>query len=395
MTSLPKEFDINQVKDFSELDIEELRVPAYGNTSVSSSGNKKIEFRLPRNAFLHGAESDIICNVACGTTGKIHDWSESWLDQVVIKCGNLEIVRETNGGFFRSLVNNARYEYNDRTSASGKVRGSDGTIFDSMHSASRKVRIPLYDTISKWGVSPIFADLLPLYKMDQVKIELHLNNNLTEYTEGATAADSFTADNFELLCRLIDSPSLRAQYNKDIVRNFSSYSWHQDTLISGSSRIASVVPASFQNMTGLIVCSRASSVVNDGTVADKYQGQFDLNSVTEGALRIDGTQMPSNKYNYTDSVENVMLLERFWQVKSLGSYHDYSDDGASNDSKQYLVFPFESSKDAITGLNTASKTGTIVCDISCTASANQNLDFFIMYNAFYRISANGAISVSK
>jgi hypothetical protein len=310
---------------------------------------------------------------------------------IIVKVGNLELVRETEAGFWRNMCNNARYSYNDRTSASGKMRGSTSSIFATMQTTARKVRVPLYDAISKWGISPLFQHLLPLFKMDQMKIELHLNSTIGAYAENT--ATTFTADNFELIAKVIDSPSLRQEYGKDIVRSFASYAHHQDTLISGSTRIASVIPASFQNLTGVLLCSRPTASVNSNTVADKYQGIFDLNAVTSSALRIDGKQYPSNKYDHTDSVENVILLERFWKTKSLGSYLDFSD--AATDAKQYLVFPFESAQNNVTGLNTASKTGTLVADIACAATSNQNLDFFVTYNRFYRISANGALSITS
>lgn len=391
--SIPKELQTNQVQDFSELDSEVLRISPYGSTSISNTGNKKIEFRLARNGLLQGTDCEIVFDVSSDVNNACPDWAESIFEMVIVKVGNLELVRETQAGFFRNMANNARYEYNARESSSGKMRGSKSAIFASMSSAARKVRVPLYDAISKWGVSPIFKDLMPLYKMDQLKIELHLNSTLGAYAENSST--TFTADNFELIGKVVDSPSLRAEYAKDVVRSFPSYAHHQDTLISGASRIASVIPASFQNMTGMIVASRPTSIVNDVATADKYQSQFDLNGASTGALRIDGTQYPSNKYNYDNSVENTILLERIWKTKSLGSHHDYDDNGAANDSKQYLCFPFESANNAITGLNTASKTGTIVCDIACASTSNQNLDFFVMYNRFYRISANGAVSITS
>tara|TARA_Y100000310_G_scaffold174726_1_gene174866 strand:+ start:2901 stop:4079 length:1179 start_codon:yes stop_codon:yes gene_type:complete len=391
--SIPQELQTNQVKDFSELDAEVLRISPYGSTSISNTGNKKIEFRLGRNGFLQGTECEVIFDVSSDVNNACPDWAESIFEMVIVKVGNLELCRETEAGFMRNMANNARYSYNARTSASGKSRGSASGVFDAMSSTARKVRVPLYDENSKMGVSSLFKDLLPLYKMDQVKIELHLNSTIGAYAENS--ATTFTADNFELVAKVVDSPSLRAEYAKDVVRSFQSYAHHQDTLISGASRIASVIPASHQNMTGMIVCSRPTSIVNAVATADKYQSQFDLNGATSGALRIDGTQYPSNKYDYTDSVENAILMERLWKTKSLGSHHDWSDDGSANDSKQYLCFPFESSNNAITGLNTASKTGTIVCDIACAATANQNLDFFVMYNRFYRISANGAVSITS
>ena len=391
--SIPQELQVNQVQDFSELDSQILRISPYGSTSVSNSANKKIEFRLGRNGFLQGSECEVVFDVAADVASACPEWAESIFEMIIIKVGNLELCRETEAGFMRNMANNAHYSYNARNSASGKSRGSTSSIFSAMETTARKVRVPLYDAVSKMGVSSLFKDLLPLYKMDQVKIQLHLNSTLGAYAENS--ATTFTADNFELIAKVVDSPSLRSEYSKDVVRSFSSYAHHQDTLISGASRIASVVPASFQNMTGMIVCSRPTSIVNDAATADKYQSQFDLNGATSSALRIDGTQFPSNKYDLTDSVENAILMERLWKTKSLGSHHDWSNDGSANDSKQYLCFPFESANNAITGLNTSARTGTIVCDIAVSATANQNLDFFVMYNRFYRISANGAVSITS
>lgn len=412
MKNIPTEFSLKEIKDFSELEIEDIQLQPLGNNVASDTGNRVIEFNLPRDSFLNSQESYLTYSVQIGTTGNHHDWCESIFNNIKIQVGNVLVLDEQETGFWRVLNNNYTYKYTNRLSATGGMRGSDASSFDAVNQP-RRFYVSLFDHFSKYGISNFFKDLLPLYKMDTVKIKLYLNPNIIQYLEGGATGITITKPILNI--RLIDSPSLRKEYKKDIVRNFISYHHYVDNVIIGQSKISTVIPFNNKSILGVLVTQRPSNVLSRSDVNGKYAARFTVSKATKGNIMIDGKGLPSIPYDYTNNVENIRNLERFFDVEHLGYYISESDiinfndfggyDPTQDTSTQYLypgielrfvlALPFNYIKEYISGVNGESLTGTAKLNIDIDAVDNCQVDIFVKYNKFYKISADGSFSVTE
>jgi len=417
MNQIPTEFDINQVKDFSQLEMDDIEIkPKNTNTISNNDSNPFFEFELPQEKFLYSEESFFTLQVQTGITGTyLHDWCDSPFNRLVIDCGNINIVNESEFGFFRVLTNNHNYKYNTRLSSTGVMRGADSSIWD-MFSSKRKLFIHLYDPFSKFGISNFFKDLLPLYKMDIIRIKLYLNKNLIEHLDNTTGlTTSLTMTNPKLHLRLIDSPDLRKEYNKPITRNFFSYNHNVDNIVNGATKISSIIPFNNQLISGILVAQRPVSMLNDPDVNAKYSARFTISNATKGNIIIDGKPINKSKYDFTNAVENIRNLERFFLVDHLGSYissydminynnfpgYSHTDDSSLQyihkgiELRYTLAFPFSNIEEYVIGQNGTATSGTAQLNIDINAVEDCQVDIFTKYMVFYNISEDGKFAVKR
>jgi hypothetical protein len=200
---------------------------------------------------------------------------------------------------------------------------------------------------------------------------------------------------------MIYSPTLRKLFDTDIVKSFTTQYHYHATLASGATQLSVNIPASMQNLRGLALLQRNSADPTDpnwetGTALEnyKYTQAFVLNSLTKFSVSIDGKQYPDKEIDGSDGTELVSNLERYWNVDRLGDWFD-ADTLDASDSKGYYAISFSGTEEGVTGLSLVSKSGTVVVNANLTAGVNTDLDFFLRYDKFFKISKNGDFSVTK
>lgn len=386
-------------RDMTDLQIKVLKINPFGAQTFSASGTRDITFKLPRDHFLVGDRSYFYFKAEADGDGAGDDEFMSDIhtifDNYRAEVGSQEVLNEQEFGWFRTLEFDAYASSTDRTSASSTVMNIPD---NSTSGTAKKFRIPL---ASKWNSKGFFKDIKPLYKMDQVTLEWRINNTLAEYTTATTAVTSVDITNCELELYMIDSPTLRKLFDTDIVKSFTTHYHYHATLASGATQLSVNIPASMQNLRGLAMLMRNSADPTDpnwetGTSLEnyKYTNAFVLNALTKFSVSIDGKQYPDKEIDGSDGTELVSNLERYWNVDRLGDWFDNATLTAT-DGKGYYAISFSGTEEGVTGLSLVSKSGTVVVNANLTAGVNTDLDFFLRYDKFYKISKNGDFSVTK
>ena len=407
---IPTEFYINEMKDFTELTIKDEIIQSKGNTILTDTGNRKLEFELPNEGFLYSSESYLTFKVQLGTTGFIDDWNTCMIDNITILVGDVEVENINQVGFHRALANNHTYQYSTRVSSSGQVRGANSSTFEVV-SSPRKLIIPLYDIHSNYGFSNFFKDLLPLYKINTVRIKLTLNPNLVEYTE--LSPSSLTISNPLLFIRIVDSPTLRKEYSIPLKRSFLTYHHYIDNVVNTQTKISTVIPFNNISISGILITQRPTTILTDPLVNSKTTARFTVSNATKYNVKIDGKCYPKIPYETKNGVELISNLERFWNVKNLSFYTSSQDiinhtlfgaySHTQDSSNQYLypgielrmtlAIPFDNSREIIYGMDGTKLSGTAELNVEINAIENCLVDIFVKYNKFYEIGANGSFKI--
>ena len=388
-------------KDLTDISIEVKKINPFNGQSFSAAGTREITFKLPRDKILLGTNSYFYFKAKPDADSAADDEFQNDIhtcfDRHTVKVGSQTVVEENEFGWWRSLEFLAKASESDLTSASTTVMNIPD---NSISGVAKKYRIPL---ASKWNNKGFFSQPLPLYKMDQVEITYEINSSIAEYTTATTAVGTVDITVPELELYFIDSPTLRKLFDVDLVRNFRTFFHYHSVLTSGATQLSVNIPASFQNLRGLAMIQRNSATSsdpnwetgNDALENLKYCKSFLLNSLTKFDVSVDGKPYPSTPIDGSNAVELVSNLERFWgNADRLGAWFD-SDTMTATNGKGYYAISFSADDDNVSGLNSASKTGTIVVRADLTVGVNTDVDFFVVYDRFYKISKNGDISVTK
>ena len=410
MNIIPTEFDIHEMNDNTDISIKDEVIQSKGNTTLTDTGNRVLEFELPRENFLYSAESYLTFKVQLGTTGFIDDWNTTMIQNIQVLVGNLEIENIEEFGFHRAIANNHTYDYDTRYGASGLVRGANSSTFEVV-SSPRKLIIPLYDIHSNYGFSNFFKDLLPLYKMDTIKIKITLNPNKVQYTE--LSPSSVTITNPLLFIRLIDSESLRKEYENPIKRSFLTHHHYLDNVINTQTKLSTIIPFNNISISGVLITQRPSSILSDASVNSKYTARFTISNATKYNIIIDGKSYPKIPYSTDDGVELIQNLEKYWNVAHLGSYisssgvknhntfgsYSHTDDSSTQylhngiELRMTLAIPFDNSKNIIFGMDGTKTSGTAKLNVEMAAIEAAQVDIFVKYNKFYTIGENGDFKI--
>jgi hypothetical protein len=387
-------------KDFTDLKVSVVKINPFGNSTFSSAGQNEIQFKLPRFGVLVPNKSKFYFEAKVDGDSASDDQlmsdAHTIFDRHIVEVGNMEVDRQEEYGWWKSLEFDAKASSADRTSVSSTIMGVPAK---SASGSFKKYCLPL---ASKWDNKGFFKDPLPLFHMDQMTLKWFINQSLAEFTTASTAVTTLDIQNAVLECYIVDSPTIRKLFQSgDLIREFQSQYHYQAKLPSGVTSFNINVPASYQNIRGLAVLQRDSVDPVDpdwetGTALAtyKYTNAFQLNGLSKFSVSVDGIQFPDREVDLTDYVELIPNVERFWGVDRMGDWFDSID---ATDGKNYMALSFAGAEDGVNGLNMQSKSGTIIVNgtFSSGISASTDLDIFIVYNRFYKIGKSGEISVTK
>jgi hypothetical protein len=155
---------VTSFKDYSDLELEIIKINPHGNSTFSASGTNEIVFRLPTGpgaGVLIGEKSlkyfDAKADGDSASDDRFASHIGTLFDRQVVVIGNTELVREEEYGWFRSLEFDAKASSSDRVSVSSSIMGVPSL---SASGTFKKYGLPLS---SKWNDRGFFKDPIPLF----------------------------------------------------------------------------------------------------------------------------------------------------------------------------------------------------------------------------------------
>lgn len=392
---------LENLKDLTDVKVQVIKINPFASQTFSAAGTRDVTFRLPRDGVLVGMQSHLYfqakpTSVDSNADAQFMANIASMFDNQRVEVGSTEIVNEQEWGWWKTLEFDAKASSTDRACAQAY---NMNVIEHSASGAFTKFSLPL---ASKWWDNEsFFAKPLPLYKMDQIQLTYTLNNTLAEYTTATTSVSAVDLQNVELELTIVDSPSLRKAFDRDIVREFTTQYHHYSLLTNGASQLTVNVPSAVQNLKGLAMLQRATATATDpnwrtGQAEEnyKYSKALVLNTLTKFSTTIDGKQYPQKEIDGTNSVELITNLTRYWGLDNLGAWFD-SSTVISPYGKGYYCVNYAADPHGVSGISTVSKSGNIVVNASLTAAQDTDIDIFVKYSKFLKIGKDGSVSVTK
>ena len=384
---IPKHYKAKptEIRNFSDAVKRVHKVKPKDYTTFDNTNNRRIRFVLPRKSLLRGVRSYLRADVTVAG-GNVNSLYECF-NRMIINVGNQEIMNEREFGFWNITKLLAHCQTGHLNSASIKNTGHGNTASDGV----KNTRImPLSNPI--WDKRNIFSELIPLFKCDPIEIIFEINSSLDQYTSGD--ATSITIDNVELVCDLVDSKRLRAEYGNTVKRAVETQDHQQRTITASSSTVSEILPAKYQNIKSVLFIQRDKADVSVGTTgAEYFNNILKQNSIDNIEIDLDGTVYPQRPLrNYQNIAESTKALEECWGLWSLGSYHNYED---VNSGRQYGGVPLSVERKVISGIRSANSSGDLQFRATINNTNDTYMDFFIMYDKILEIDASGAMRIVK
>ena len=391
--------DLIKHAKFSDAERYVLDVVPFGNTQLSESGANLVKFRLPRQDILLGqditfnftAEADgdaaandkFLSNIAC-----------IW-DTMTISVEGETVQHVREYGHLQCIDDNLRWK--------DSYRGSWGVICQGVPALSSSGTAIKYSMRLLHG--NFLSNIIPTYKLGQIEVEFQMDQTLSKYTEATTAVTNVDVTLMTLKCPYVKSEELKAGYDsQDVVANFTDYDHHRDTgLLSGATSHTTIVPTSHKSVSGILYTMRSQATVQDpNSGLEKYEAAYLTNGLTRLSFVIDGVQHPKREIRCEQQVELYGALVEYANHRK-GSIYEAPDffggtyDTATNG--QFIIaYPFNAftgSEQTVSGLNTAQRTGQLEVHLTCSASANTQVDLWVRYDRMVKFLANGGIQISK
>jgi hypothetical protein len=391
--------DLIKHAKFSDAERYILDVVPHGNTSLSESGANLVKFRLPRQDILLGqditfnftAEADgdagaddaFMSNIAC-------IWESM---SITVEGETVQHVREL--GQLSCIDANLRWR--------DSYRGGWGAICQGVPAIASSGAALKYSMRLLHG--NFLSNIIPTYKLGQIEVEFQLDQSVAKYTDATTAVTEVDVTLLTLKCPFVKSEELRSAYDsQDVVANFTDYDHHRDTsLLSGATSHTTVVPTSHKSVSGIIYTMRNQADVQDPNWGgEKYEACYLTNALTRLSFVVDGQQIPKREIRCEQQVELYTALVEYANHRK-GSDYSAPDffNGAydtATDGQFLIAYPFNAftgSEQTVSGLNTAQRTGQLEVHLTCTASANTQVDLWVRYDRMVKFLKDGGLSISK
>jgi len=391
--------DLIKHAKFSDAERYVLDVVPHGNTSLSESGANLVKFRLPRQDILLG--QDITFNFTAEADGDA-DGDDKFLSNIACVWDTLTIsvegetiqhIREY--GHLQCIDDNLRWESSYRTSWGAICQGVPA-IASSGTALKYSMRLLHGNFLS---------NIIPTYKLGQIEVEFQMDQTLSKYTEATTATTQVNISLLTMKCPYVKSDELKAGYDsQDVVANFIDYDHHRDTgLLSGSTSHTTIVPTSAKSVSGILYTMRNQADVQDpNSGLEKYQSAYLTNALTRLSFVIDGVQHPKREIRCEQQVELYNSLVEYANHRkgtdySSPDFFTTAFDTAA-DGQFIIAYPFNAftgSEQTVSGLNTAQRTGQLEVHLTCTASANTQVDLWVRYDRMVKFLKDGGIQISK
>ena len=376
-----------------------LDVNPHGITSLSATGSNLVKFRLPKQDILLG--QDITFNFTAQVDGDsasddkfMSNIACIWQTMLIsVEGEEIQSVREI--GHLQCIDDNLRWGRSYRTSW--------GSICQGVPSLSASGTDIKYSMRLLHG--NFLSNIIPTYKIGQIEVEFQLDQTLAKYTDATTAATEVDVSLMTLKCPYVKSEELKQQYDgQDVTAAFIDYDHHRDTsLLSGATSHTVIVPTSHKSVSGILMVMRNQADVNDPNAGlEKYEAANVTNALTRLSFVVDGTQTPKREIRCEQQVELYGALIEYAAHRKGENYaapefftgaYDTATDG------QFIVaYPFNAftgNEETVSGLNTAQRTGQLEVHLTCTASANTQIDLFVRYDRIVKFLSGGGLQVSK
>jgi len=380
-----------RARNATSIEFTDVELDPYNGTSFNNTNKRKIKFRLPRVGTLNGQKSGLKADVH--VSGGSSDCLVSHFDKFRLWIGSTLVVDETQDwGRYKVLELDAYSMSDEVNSATLKKTGYRIVNADS---TTITKWMPL--THPKYNKRGFFAKKWPLFKMNQVFVEYELYSDLNQFTSGDATA--ITVDNVKLKLELLDGEAIREEYKEEIKMTFLSQEKHSRQIVNNQTKINEIIPAAQNNINFLIIEQKDSTLVDLGITGQNYNftSNHTLNSIDNVEVFIDGQRFPKQQIQTegaNDITEIVDNMEKSWlpNSKYLGDVvHNYSN--KTDEGNMYVMVPLSAELKAISGKKLSNKSGSIVLKADINATQATDLDVWVNYNRFVKISSSGAISV--
>jgi len=376
-----------------------LDINPHGITSLSATGSNLVKFRLPKQDILLG--QDITFNFtaqADGDSGADDKFMSNiaciWQTMLIsVEGEEIQSVREV--GHLQCIDDNLRWSRSYRTGW--------GAICQGVPALSASGTDTKYSMRLLHG--NFLSNIIPTYKIGQIEVEFQLDQTLAKYTDATTAVTEVDVSLMTLKCPYVKSDELKQQYDgQDVTAAFIDYDHHRDTsLLSGATSHTVIVPTSHKSVSGILMVMRNQADVNDPNWGgEKYEACNMTNALTRLSFVVDGTQTPKREIRCEQQVELYGALVEYAAHRKGENYsapefftgaYDTATDG------QFLIaYPFNAftgNEETVSGLNTAQRTGQLEVHLTCTASANTQIDLWVRYDRIVKFLSGGGLQVSK
>lgn len=384
---------------FSDAERYVLDVTPHGTSSLSNSGSTLVKFRLPKQDILLG--QDITFNFTAEADGDSAS-DDAFLSNIAciwksftVSLEGEQIQRVREVGHLQCIDDNLKWAKSYRTSWGAICQGVPA--------------IASSGTALKYAMRLLHGNFLsnsiPCYKLGQIEVEFELDSDLSKYTEATTACTSVDVTLMTLKCPYVKSEELKAEYDsKDVTASFTDYDHHRNTsLLSGATSHTVIVPTSHKSVSGILMVMRNQADTNDpNSGLEKYESANLTNGLTKLSFIVDGTQHPAREIKCEQQVELFSALLEYANHRkgsnfSAPEFFDGAYDTAS-DGKFLIAYPFNAftgSQDVVSGLNTAQRTGQLEVHMTCSASANTQIDLWVRYDRVVKFMSSGGLVISK
>jgi hypothetical protein len=396
-----------QFKDDTDVKVSVIKIQPFGNSSFSVSGNREVQFKLPRNAIMIPSKSYLQFSVNVDGDAASNDTLQEDIhtvfDRFRLEVGSLEVFNEIQWGQFRALEQAVKMGTTDRSSLEAALMNIPDTVVSA---TNKKFRVPL---CSKWNDVDFFStfSMVPLFKLDTMTLTWTINPNITNFTSAQTAATSFQVLNPELVLFVVDSNKMRAQFDADMIKSFDTFNYYHSSVGSNVTNISVNIPVNQQNVRGVAAIMRDATTLNSGNYnwtgsnigpysTKKYLTGNLANGIQKYSVQIDGTNFPIRDVDTTNQVEVVDQIAKYWDINTLGSFYTASNMAASSNAAIYYPVSFHLSDESVSGQSMTNKSGTIIFNATSSGTnAVSDLDFFTRYTKFVRLDSAGNISVTQ
>lgn len=383
--TIPKYFQEEKVKNFTGIEIEQVRT--IGNGGILKfdwlNSQREMTFTAPKRGRLIGGKSYLVLDITTTGTGSApFDYVQSlFSNKYYLVNGRKVCNNNSNWGYFHSLMSSVHYDSDYVNGSSGYKTGvSLSSLTDGN---TQRVFLPLVNPKYQ-DHEDLLKDSFDLSSVDLFEVVYQISPVLSDLVSGASATDiQITATMYWHIVhsKVLDSLTMM----KPITKSYTRYHFERRIVESGVSQIEHTFVPKFSNLKYIILAQRTSAVAN-GTGTDKYTANFVQSAIDELNVYIDGKPVWNNNLELHDGTNPIAptyidLMEKTFSrdyKKALGSYMDFTN--TANTGKMVLALPLSLDTKHSSGKNTKSKNKSVVVKANTTIAEQTHFDYFLVYD---------------
>jgi hypothetical protein len=363
----------------------EKKVSPYSTSTVSSSGNSILTFRLPsQNVYLGGTMQLYFSLKLTGDANEAINGSSAlaWVDQFKVSSGGITIQQYNRFGHAMCLTETLRLTEAELNGYQDTAQGY--TAQDHTGDQVRQYACPVSNGRDFLSLN------LPLGAwQNPIEISFTLAP-INRFTSADTAVTAVEITEPYLIYEELRSQAELANLAKKTDFNFVGLATYTNQISSGASSVALTIPSSHQSLIGAVVQQRTLADVTSLTKVNKFNANV-ANAMTKWHFNVDGSYHPSHSVSAVNAIGTWKNLQKF--VKTMWGMHvpSYYNESDFTSTRNLVGFAFNSSdyKFVTSGLSTKN-VGTMVFEADMTAAANTDVTTFLYYHSLAKFG-NGSL----